>query len=95
LVAIRILILNIRFNYTGKFIFLISVLFLPYSFSNYILSRDRVTTHGVWIVTVSIELLQNGTTSNYNVNANSHNLQFTTARTKTSKFAVSSPVVVS
>jgi hypothetical protein len=41
-----------------------------------------------------IELLQIVTTSNYSAIANSHTQQFTTARTKSSQFAVSSPVVV-
>jgi hypothetical protein len=39
------------------------------------------------------EHLQNVTTNNYSTNANSHILQCTTARTKSSQSAVSSPVV--
>jgi hypothetical protein len=39
-----------------------------------------------------IEFLQNKT-SNYSTIANSHTLQFITARTKSSQFAVSSPIV--
>jgi hypothetical protein len=41
-----------------------------------------------------IEHLQNLSTSNYSAVANSHSLQFTTARSKTFQPAVSSPVVV-
>jgi hypothetical protein len=39
------------------------------------------------------EHLQMVTTSNYRANTNSYILQFTTARTKSSQSAVSSPVV--
>jgi hypothetical protein len=39
------------------------------------------------------EHLQNVTTSNYSAITNSHTLQFTRARTKSSQSAVSSPVV--
>jgi hypothetical protein len=45
-----------------------------------------------WVI-VFIEHLLVVTTSNYSVVANSHNLQFTTARTKSSQSAVCSPVV--
>jgi hypothetical protein len=40
------------------------------------------------------EHLQIATTSNYSAIANSHTLHFATERTKSSQFAVSSPVVV-
>jgi hypothetical protein len=40
-----------------------------------------------------IENLQIVNTSNYSAIANSHNLQFTTARNKSSQTAVSSPAV--
>jgi hypothetical protein len=40
------------------------------------------------------EHLQIVTTSNYSYTTNSHSLQYTTARTKSSQSAVSSPVVV-
>jgi hypothetical protein len=42
-----------------------------------------------------IELLQNITTSNYSAVANSRTLQFTTAHTRSSQSAVSSPVTAS
>jgi hypothetical protein len=48
--------------------------------SLYILSRNWVTVDGVWIVTTSMS----------SAIANSYNLQFTTARTKSSQSAVSS-----
>jgi hypothetical protein len=48
---------------------------------------------GFGLVIGFTELLQNVTTNNYSANANSHTLQFTTARTKISQSAVSSPVV--
>jgi hypothetical protein len=41
-----------------------------------------------------IEHLQTGTMSNYSAITNSHTLPFTIARTKSSQFAVSSPVIV-
>jgi hypothetical protein len=44
-------------------------------------------------VTGLIEHLQNVTTCNYSATANSHTLQFTTARTKSSQSTISSPVV--
>jgi hypothetical protein len=58
-----------------------------------ILSRDRVTIEGFGLVTGFIEPVQIVTTSNYNAIANSHTQQLTTARTKSSQSAVSSPVV--
>jgi hypothetical protein len=48
---------------------------------------------GFGLVIGFIEHLQIINTSNYSAVANSHNLQFTTARTKSSQSAVSSPVV--
>jgi hypothetical protein len=48
---------------------------------------------GLNIVIGLIELLQDLTTSNCSANVNSRSLQFTTARTKSSQSAVSSPVV--
>jgi hypothetical protein len=52
-----------------------------------------VTRYGVWISNQFIGLLQTATTINFNVIADSHTVQFTTARTKSSQSAVSSPVV--
>jgi hypothetical protein len=52
-----------------------------------------VIIDGVEIIIGYIELLQSITTSNYSAIANSHTLQFTTARTKSSQSAVSSLVV--
>jgi hypothetical protein len=46
------------------------------------------------MVTGFIEHSQIVTTSNYSIIANSYALQFTTAGTKTSQFAVSSQVIV-
>jgi hypothetical protein len=57
-----------------------------------IFSRDRVMGFG--LVIGFIERLQIVTTSNYSVIANSHTLQFTTARTTSSQSSSSSPVVV-
>jgi hypothetical protein len=57
------------------------------------MSRDRVTVEGVGLVTGFIAHLQIVTTSNCSAIANSHTLQFTIARTKSSQSAVSSPVV--
>jgi hypothetical protein len=48
---------------------------------------------GFGLVIGFTELLQNVTTNNYSVDANSHTLQFTKACTKSSQFTVSSPVV--
>jgi hypothetical protein len=48
---------------------------------------------GFGLVIVFIEHLQIVTTSSYSAIANSHTLQFTPARTKSSQSAVSSPVV--
>jgi hypothetical protein len=48
---------------------------------------------GFGLVIGFTELLQNVTTSKYSAVANSHTLQFTTARTKYSQSAVSSSVV--
>jgi hypothetical protein len=45
-------------------------------------------------VTGFIELLQNVTINNSSPNANSHTLQFPTARTKSSQSAVLSPPVL-
>jgi hypothetical protein len=58
-----------------------------------ILSRDWVTIDGVWIVIGFIDHSQIVTTSNYSAIAKSHTQRFTTARTKSSQSAVSSPVV--
>jgi hypothetical protein len=58
-----------------------------------VLSHDGVTIDGFGLVTGFIEHLQIVTTSNYNAIANSHTLQLTTARTKSSHSAVFSPVV--
>jgi hypothetical protein len=52
-----------------------------------------VTIDGVWFGNWIYGLLQIVTTSNYNTITNSHTQQFTTARTKSSQYAVSSPVV--
>jgi hypothetical protein len=47
-----------------------------------------------WLSVIGfIEILQNVTTNNYSAYANSDTLQFTTARTKSSQFALSSSVV--
>jgi hypothetical protein len=48
---------------------------------------------GLGLVIGFIEHLQIVTTHNYSAITNSHNLQFTTARTKSSQYAVASPVV--
>jgi hypothetical protein len=53
---------------------------------------ERLET-GFGLVIGFIEHLQIVTTSNYSSTANSHSLQFTTARTKFSQSAVSSAVV--
>jgi hypothetical protein len=59
----------------------------------FLLSRFYgVTIDGVWIGNWIYCTLTN-TTRNYTVIANSHTLQFTTARSKSSHFAVSAPVV--
>jgi hypothetical protein len=47
---------------------------------------------GFWLVTGFIEHLQNVTINNSSAVANSHTLQFTTARTKSYQSAVSSPM---
>jgi hypothetical protein len=49
---------------------------------------------GFGLVIRFIEHLKIITTSNYRANANSHVLQFITARTKSAQSAASSPVVV-
>jgi hypothetical protein len=49
---------------------------------------------GFGLETGFIEHLQTTTPSNYSAIANSHTLQFTKARTKSSQFGVSSPVIV-
>jgi hypothetical protein len=48
---------------------------------------------GFGLVTGFTELLHNVTVNNYSTNTNSHTLQFTKARRKSSQSAVSSPVV--
>jgi hypothetical protein len=58
-----------------------------------ILSRDGVIIDGFGLVIGFTKYLQIVTTSNYSAVANSHTLQFTTARTKSSQPAVFSPVV--
>jgi hypothetical protein len=58
-----------------------------------VLPRDGVTTDGFGSVTGFIEHLEIVTKSNYSTIANSHTLQFTTARTMSSQSAVSSLVV--
>jgi hypothetical protein len=66
------------------------------AFREFIMSRVLVTVDGFGLVSGSVEHLQNlqsVTTSNYSAIANSHTLQFTTTRTKSSQSAVSSPVV--
>jgi hypothetical protein len=52
-----------------------------------------VTRDGIWILIGLIEFLKLVTASNYSAVASSCTLQFTTARTKSSQSAVSSPVV--
>jgi hypothetical protein len=61
----------------------------PESLKSYILSRDGVTIDRGWID----EHLQIVTIRNYGAISNTHTLQFTTARIKSSQSAVSSPVV--
>jgi hypothetical protein len=56
-----------------------------------ILSRDEVIIDGVWIGNGFIEHLQIVTTINCRAIVNSCTLQFTTARTISSKSAASSP----
>jgi hypothetical protein len=74
------------------------------SSSDYVMSNGRMINEkfcnvyewlqtGFGLVIGFIEYLHIITTSNYNANANSHNLQFTTARIKSFQVAVSSPVV--
>jgi hypothetical protein len=48
---------------------------------------------GFELVIGFIKLLQDVTTNKYSAIANSRTQQFTTARTKSSQFAISSPVV--
>jgi hypothetical protein len=57
------------------------------------LSCDGVSIDGFGLVIGFIENLQIITTSNYSANANSHTLQFTAARMKSSQSALFSPVV--
>jgi hypothetical protein len=61
--------------------------------SNFRLSHNRVTIDRFSLVTGFIEHLQIVTTSNYSAITSSHTLQFTTACSKSSQPAVSSPVV--
>jgi hypothetical protein len=56
-------------------------------------SCDVYESPQIWFGIGFTELLQNVTTNNYNANNNSHTLQFTTACTKYSLCAVSSPTV--
>jgi hypothetical protein len=49
---------------------------------------------GLELVIGFVEILQNVSTSNYSAIANSHTQRITTARNKSSRSAVSSPVVV-
>jgi hypothetical protein len=57
------------------------------------LSRDTITIDGFGLVIGFVDHLQIVTKSNCNTIVNSHTLKFTTAPTKTSQSAVSSPVV--
>jgi hypothetical protein len=59
----------------------------------YILSCDRVTIYGVWIGNWIYRILQN-VTSGYSALANSHTVQFTTARNNSSQSTASAPVIV-
>jgi hypothetical protein len=59
----------------------------------FILLRDSDYICGFGLVIGFIDHLQIVTTSNYSVIANSHTLQFTTARAKSFQSAMSSPVV--
>jgi hypothetical protein len=59
--------------------------------AKYIVTCMGVIIYGFWI---GNWIYRTTRTSNYSAFANSHNLQFTTARTKSSQSAVSSPVVV-
>jgi hypothetical protein len=63
----------------------------PSSLDFCILPRDEVLYRGFGLVIGLIEQLQIITTSNHNTIANSHTPHFTTAHTKSSQSAVSSP----
>jgi hypothetical protein len=79
---------------TGQFMLSLNIQLMNWAESTNILSHVWVwLSMGFGLVIGFIELLQIVTASNNSTIANSHMLQFTTARTKSSQFAVSLLVV--